>query len=434
MFSLHEITKIRLCRAAFIALCVVPTCAVVFWCVAVRLPIYRQIHERLIAAEFGLHAQLFRVTTPRPGTTIYERLDLFDPETKQLLARLPFVEMESGGADVTVTLPFPSIINGTRLDLVWQSALAHVRESRSWQRLRFEARNLTLHLNHGDDQTLTELHGEIRSGTDDAQMALSFRLATSGENEAEPSQVTLVRHRASKPTSEFQFITGNSPLPCCLAASVVPNINGLGKASTFQGTISATESGSGWTTSLKGELVDVNLDGLFRGRFQHRLGGTARVRLDGVTVRGGRIEVAAGQMIAGPGVISRSLINSAQSSLKLNALPAAMSGSSNVLNYHQLCLEFQVDADGITVLGTCPQQPGAILIDHQGLVLVRQGKNKRQPALNLLRTLVPNGELQVPVAQETDWLSHVLPVPSVNPRAGNEEPLPRATKLDVIRR
>ena len=53
MFSLHETTRIRFCRAAFLALCIVPTCAVIAWAVFANGPAYRRAHERAIAARTG---------------------------------------------------------------------------------------------------------------------------------------------------------------------------------------------------------------------------------------------------------------------------------------------------------------------------------------------------------------------------------------------
>lgn len=434
MFSLHETTKIHACRVAFITFCVLPTCAVLVWCCAVRLPTYRRAHERAIAAELGWHVQLGSVSNSKPGTILYKQLDLFDAETRQLLAHLPFVEVETSGQTVTVRLPFPSKINGTRLDAIEQLILAQVRESHAWQQLNIEAGNLTLHLGDGP-QTLTEVHGQIQDMREKSSLTLNFRRAIAGEELAPESQLTVTRQRTAKtPASEIHFVTGGAPLPCSLAASLVPGVSGMGKLCAFDGEISVIQNPLGWAADIKGQLIDVDLDGLVRGRFQHRLSGTAQVRLDGARARDGRLQSASGHLIAGPGMISRSLIHAAQSNLYLNAATAAVTGSGNVLPYEQLSLAFEVDATGLVVRGDAAQEPGAILVGQNGVVLMSQGTVNRHPALDLLRTLVPNVELQVPAALETDWLSHVLPVPSVRPPLGGETPLPQAKRLDVKRR
>ncbi len=130
MFSLHETTRTRLCRAAFLALCIAPLCAVLLWSVVVRVPWYRHAHERAVATRLGWQAKLTEVSTPRPGTLLYRWLELSDPDNGQLLARLPFVEIEMGEV-VSVRLPYPAIINGTRLDAFWalmRSLRARLRE------------------------------------------------------------------------------------------------------------------------------------------------------------------------------------------------------------------------------------------------------------------------------------------------------------------
>src|SRR5579863_748779 len=160
MLSLHERTKISLCRAAFVALCLAPTCLVALWCLGVRTPAYRRWHEREIGQRLGWQARIGAVHSPRPGTTLYEQVELIDAESHQRLARLPFVEVHQSGGQLTVALPYPATINGMRLDAFWRLTCDALRQTSDWQVMRLEARNLTLRLADGD-RTLTDLAGRI---------------------------------------------------------------------------------------------------------------------------------------------------------------------------------------------------------------------------------------------------------------------------------
>ncbi|MEX2114937.1 MAG: hypothetical protein WD845_17220, partial [Pirellulales bacterium] len=62
---------------------------------------------------------------------------------------------------------------------------------------------------------------------------------------------------------------------------------------------------------------------------------------------------------------------------------------------------------------------------------VRQGSSGRQPAVNLLRTLVPQSAVHVPATRETNPLAAFLPVPPLVSPAGQEGPLPQARAIIV---
>jgi hypothetical protein len=51
--------------------------------------------------------------------------------------------------------------------------------------------------------------------------------------------------------------------------------------------------------------------------------------------------------------------------------------------------------------------------------------------LDLVRTLVPQSDVQVPATRETAGLTGALPVPSIVLRPGTEEPLPHVRPLGV---
>ena len=76
-------TKIRLCRIAFVATCLVPTCAVAAWGCVVRLPeLHPTSRTRQSPSSLGLHARLTKASSPRPGLMLFESLELSDPDTR----------------------------------------------------------------------------------------------------------------------------------------------------------------------------------------------------------------------------------------------------------------------------------------------------------------------------------------------------------------
>jgi hypothetical protein len=430
MFSLHETTKIHLCRAAFVTLCLLPTGAVLAWSVAVRLPSYTRAHERAIAAQLGLHAQLTKASSPRPDTMLYEGLELSDPNTRQLLARLPFVEVRAEGGELNVRLPFPAIVNGTRLDAFWKMARDQVRQSPAWSVLRLEARNMTLHLSDGD-QSFTDLDGLLENTADQTQLRLNFRRAGAAAGPAEGAELTIAwHHDPAGSTSTIHFNSGASPLPCSTVAAIWPAVQQMGKASAFAGRISVSARQAGWKAQFAGRLSGVDLDLAVGGRFLHKLTGPAEAQFEHLSIEDGRIESAAGKLTAGPGVIGRSLVESAQTHLHVQPTNEALKGKGRLLPYTQLCLSFELTAAGLALQGTIPRADCAMLSSDRG-VLVREPALPRQPVVNLVRTLVPQTEVQVPATRETDALTRVLPIPSIFTPAAGQQPLPQAKAIGV---
>jgi len=429
MFSLHEITRTRLCRAAFLALCIAPTCAVLAWSTIVHLDWYRHAHQRAIAARLGWQVRLAEASTPRPGILLYRWLELADPENGQLLAQLPYVEIETGDV-LEIRLPYPAVVNGTRLDAFWKLMRDQARAHPGSSIVRFEAQNLTLHLADGD-QTITGVVGELNRDDVHAQAKLQFCRAMSGLQSAEPCSISFTRlPSAENPEHVVDLTTGSTPLPSALVAAIWPGVEQLGKSCHFAGRLSAVEREGTWTAEVDGQLSEVDLDLLVSRQFPHKLSGLASVRVKRATLADGRVERAAGSVTAGPGVISRSLVQAAETHLQIQAAAAAISGPGNLLAYDKLCVGFEVGPEGMTLRGEVPRTRGGMLVDTRR-VLAGEPPVTAQPVVALVRALVPQSEVHVPATRETVVLTGRLPVPSIVPAPGHEEPLPHARPVRV---
>jgi hypothetical protein len=429
MFRLHETTKIRLCRAAFLALCVGPTCAAIGWSAFVHTPQFRRAHEKAIADQIGWQAKLKCASTPRPGLVLYEWLELADPETGQLVARLPFVEVRTAGDALSVELSHPATLNGERLAELFRFLETLTRRSPDARALRFTARNLTLILDAGD-QTFTDVIGEVEGGAE-GQARLSFRRATSGDEPPEPCLLTAGRSRDNAADETLQITTGSAGLPATLLAALWPGAAEFGKTSQFAGRIVATRHEDTWQAELAGHVDGIDLDWLVSRQFPHKLTGPAKAEIHSLTFRDCRIESATGTITAGPGIISRSLVQAAETHLGIRAAEQAIRGPDNVIGYRLLAAGFQIDSDGLELRGEVPQARGAILIDER-YVLAVEPPIASQPVLALVRTLVPQSDVHVPATRETAALTNTLPVPSIAMKPESEDlSPPKAKPLNV---
>jgi len=414
MFPLHDRTRRLVCRTAFIALCVLPALGVLAESSMLGTGSRRRACEAELSQAAGLRVTLDGLSYPRPGITLYDGVMLTDPETGARLARCRFLEA-GGGDELTALVVSQPELDAQRLGDLWQLVRQRLREADGTRRLwRLSAAEATLHWPTGS-QTLAECLAQLDQPDSADQpriAALSFRLA--GSNAGEPIRIRIARQsKDGQPTSTIEFHTGEAALPVELITAALGTTNHLGSRATFHGSVWITESADGLDGELSGQLTDVDLQSLVTEQFPHRLSGLAAITIQRARFHRGRVEEAAGSITAGPGVVSRSLVDAAVTHLHL-VRGSAADPSGTLAPYEQLGLAFVIDSSGLTLRGQCDAATGAILQTHEG-VLLSEAAGPSGPVVALLRTLVPQSEVQVPATREADWLGSWLPLPQVMP-------------------
>jgi hypothetical protein len=448
MFRLHEKTRRRICRAAFVLLCLVPTAGVLGWCAKRHLPGVARTEARRLTRELGLNVSLGGLTYLRPGAVLYEGLELTDPETGKLVLRCRVLKADrrqttdqQGRPKASLVLiAFEPEVEATAVDrlkellerMLRRPTILGMVSGGSPAEVRLAADQLTLRAADGP-QTLTELQGKVESFPGACQAEASFRLA--GIDASQPIRIRVVRNRqTTPPLTGFELDTGGGAVPCGLLARGLPLLEELGPRSRLCGYLWAKHTGDGWDGQFAGQVLDVELDDLVTGHFPHKLSGLAQVTVQSARFHRQRLEEAMGTLVAGPGVISRSLIDAAVEQLGLvrGEEPQAAEPRGDPVPYEQLALALLIDSRGLQLQGRCAV-PGTGRTVARGTILVgRQGRLldgptwQSRPAVALLRTLVPAHEVQVPATRQTDWLVGHLPLPRAVPPAGALIGLPQA--------
>ncbi|NQU22242.1 MAG: hypothetical protein HQ567_13240 [Candidatus Nealsonbacteria bacterium] len=445
MFRLHDRTRRHLCIAGFFLLCVTPTVLVTGWCVTRHLPGHAAAEARRLRRELGFDVSLDGMEYLRPGVVLYEGLELRDPETGEVILRCRSLEAgrvetgndKTGPGESYVLVASQPEVEAAALDRVGElvTRLLRRRAGDAELDVRLRAGELTLQAPTGS-QTLTDLAGSIESTAEVAQADVEFRLAgdrRAGDERSEPIRIRLARNRKTTPAiTGFDLNTGGRALPCSVLAMGLPLLRSLGPESRFDGYVWSNEmlgdpsdeaaaSGRYNGDVVRGRLLGVDLDRLVSDRFPHKLSGTADVTIESAEFGDGRLESASGTLVAGPGVISRSLIQAA--AVHLHLAPGANSPTpGDLVPYEQLAFEFVFDKQGLTLNGRCTGgDPGALLIDGER-VLLGKAPQGAQSTIGLLRTLLPPSELQVPAGRQTGWLIRHLPVPQIVPAKGAAPP------------
>jgi hypothetical protein len=327
-----------------------------------------------------------------------------------------FLNVGAGENLLSLTVSQPEV-DGLQLGRLWEAVELRLRQSLGRQpTVRLFAREATLHWPSGA-QTIADIAGELsaKPGADGARMAaLSFRLA--GAAVPDPIRLRYTRTlKQSRAMREFGLKCTTVDIPCSLLVVPLGIKNGLGERARFRGSISAGETADGWNGELSGEFRDVDLQAMVSEQFPHQLSGMADITIECARFEQGRLIEARGTLVAGPGVVSQSLLQSAARQLQLTGTATDLDRS--LVPYDQLALSFAIDSSGLSVGGKCDGSKGAILRRGDATLLAEGGSAPR-PLVSLVRMLVPTSELQVPATRESNWLIDHLPVPNVMRPAG----------------
>jgi hypothetical protein len=427
MFRLHDKTRRRVSLVAFFGLCVVPTLFVLVWGVARHLPGHARAEEKRLSWQLGQKVSLGKVRHLRPGLLRYEDLEVSDPETGRLILRCRALEVDwerssdqSGRSrpSLVMTASEPEL-DAAALGQVWEliERVLAGRAGSSEVHVRLAADQLTLR-SAESPQKLTEVQGRIETLPAKAQADFLFRLAELPT--PEPVQIRIGRNRQTEPpTTGFGLYTGGGALPCSWLAPGLPEFEAFGPQSRFRGYFWASRTPEGWDGELTGQFSDVDLERLVADRFSHTLRGSGQLTIQTARFRQGRLDQAAGSLLAGPGVISRSLLSAA--ALHLDMIPGlAPNTPGALLAYEELALGFRIDPRGLQLRGGCaPSGSGVVLAGPYGPLLA-EPVSQPLPVAALVQTLVPEGKAHAPATRQTGWLLGRLPVPDGLPTQAAE--------------
>jgi hypothetical protein len=414
MFHLHDQTRRSITLMAFVVLALLPTVIVLGYGVAWRLPQHAQAEAERLGDRIGMKVSIGAVRHLRPGLVRYEGLELFNPETGRPV--LQCKALQAGWDQIADAEGHPQsalVLSATEpeIDLaqaeqVWRLAdRLFLGRADGPLEVRLACGDLCLKLGESR-QTLGQPELTVTTDPQGTRAELRFRL--SGGDSPSPVRIAVARDRRTQPPlTRFDLDTGPSAMPCWLLARGLPSLAGLGADCRYCGALWASLLPAGWEGGLKGRFSRLDLDRLVTDHFPHKLSGLAEVTVRQAEFHQGRLAKLDGSINAGPGVVSRSLIDDAAQFLRLTAAtdPGMVVPE---LPYQTLAASFLLDHRGLQLHGLCPPEGSKVILTGPYRWIAGEPEVQPQPLAGLLQTLIPVQHIRVPAG--ADWLFDRLPM------------------------
>lgn len=411
MFSLHETTQRRVCRAAFILCAVVPTLATLIF-VAYSLHPWRESDwQRLLAQRLHVHATVQQVASPRPGVTRLHQVQLADLRSERPLGSVNEIQVRWRGSRLVMS------VDELRIEAGQLSALAATvatwLATDALPPVELRAERMTFTANGRQGLTLTDVTLQSESNKEGIErlglQAGACRL--------------LVEH---KQRTVAVLDTGAGRLPAWLFVDLLPSVSRCGEA-TFAGSVRIEFDSQTVDGLLRGRLEGVALDQWLGPDSRHRVRGTASVEIDQLSWRGDRLAMVHGRIRAKRGAASRSLL--AEAEKRLFCVPDSRLGSlaSNVSDefepFDELACRFQLSDVGLTIAGECrvvgADAPGCVL-SRDGRPLVWEPRYANLPVAQFVQMLSQPAASWLPASAEAHEMAGKLPLPSSRPETKAE--------------
>jgi hypothetical protein len=421
MFAIHETTRRRVCRTAFVALCVAPTLATAGWIASHYAPGADARIGRRFSELLGALVEVHEWRQPKPSTvrSAAAAVKEHDAEAAELLTLSGLESRFSGSRRL-------HLIKQATVDCDRLGALASVAE-------RWLAA-----LRGGSEEIRVERLAVVRrtgsqAGVADRELALSdvqaaiergpkgeLSLRASGRLPGGEGQTPLILRASAKSAGDGSTIVvtidgQSAALPAWAIASVAPGFSAFGEAG-FTGVVQWTLGEREPSGLVRGRLEPVELASLLPAGGPHALDGLAMIEITEMSWRGARIERLSGSLRAENAHMSRSLIDAMVQNFRCPRLiaGAARVDEAELVALDALAIRFQIDGEGLTFWGDCRDErlpEGSMAASGGQAVLVQPPYRNWNPGV-LIQTLAAPAAAWLPATREALEMARRLPLPT----------------------
>jgi hypothetical protein len=363
MFRLHETTRRRICRIAFLMLCVAPTFATAAWALHWHRPWRLRDESNRLGELLHVNASLDDWREPRPRQMRSAMVILASLASNKPLIELKNLTVHRRGDDSSITIADAEIearrVKALGVQIAeWMACLAGDELNVSINRLSVVTRAGIRPVAFRDVQIRV-----ARQGEKVIKAQMSARVDSHG---SAPPLIRIVWEQTDANAGGVVRLTldgGAASLPAWLFAEAVPSFGAFGPEAAFAGTIQAEYADELLSGIVRGRVEGIAIDGLLPTKSLHVAQGQANMTLDELRWTRKQIERMAGAVRVEHAKISRSLVAAANQRLYCpqagpgNVAARGETEAADLLALDALACRFHLDQRGLTLAGDLPAQP-----------------------------------------------------------------------------
>ncbi len=381
MFRLHETTRRRVCRTAFVVLCAAPTIGTLAWIAHARRPWRVEDEQRRLGGLLHVDVHCADWRTPRPGVAAASQLYLGAPAGGRRLAELFDVTWQRDGALGQVATIESISVDADRLAEVGEH-LRHWIDAGVDRSCQLLVREVTIRSPRG---TVAFQHVRVHIDRDEsgpAHVRVISRPAGAAQDGGELRLAMDIsppeRERPSAPVATLvaTLDAAAAPLPGWLLAPLAPMVGELGDAATFSGSVQIRSTGDAVSGSAQGTCRRVLLASCLSPQAAHHAEGEATLRIDALRWQNAKIVELAADVSGEHLRVSRKLVEAAGQFLDLRPIDVK-AGGDELLAIDRLSARIQLTSDGLTITGHFTDEsalPPGCIAAAGGRAMIMQGR------------------------------------------------------------
>lgn len=429
----------HLARILFLAICLVPTLAVLGIAVYGHLPGYGRSYHRNLSERLGMRVGATRTTHPAPGQLLMDGVELRDAVTGAKVASARRLVVKRAGDAVNVRLYQPALHATLERPLAEQllRLLPYV-EPESRTLVDLECEQLVIHWrqpSNGRGPRFTRSVHHVRVKLTDEKVLATFQLPWNSRRHYIEIQRARPIRAAEQNVEQPVVVTfaSSGPVPIALVAPALSQT--LGGSAQFDGTMRWQPNGSGRRLDLRGSLQQVMVQRVLNRVTPYSMSGTATVQIRELAMQSGRVTAASGAVDVRSGRIDALVLQRMVDQLGAAAKATTTPAASGQLEFEHLRVAFEFDGS-IIHLQEIPvsQEWGerwGVLVDTAGQVLLGLPEPAALPITSLIDVLVPASDHRVPATAAAQRLLGLFTWPEVAVRQASQDRGPEATIREV---
>ena len=376
--------------------------------------------ERRVSMAVGLRARIEAFETPTPRHVRLMGVELWDSERGRVL-RCDEIRIAQGDSRCAIVVDRVVLESGG-LEALYRrfSQAVETLTPDSAQEVELVLQGVTYRVAEGEDSASSpsirptwERMVWIRQTRPEVTL-WTGRLTLAGRGDSEPMGIQFERWRGESgkaPRSRWVVDTRNHTLPLAWLAPYLPQIESLGAEVEFRGVVEIErQDGQGVEGDCVGEFAGIDLRRWVGEPFRQVIDGQGILTLQRARFDRGRITSLTGSLMARDGYVGRPLIRALSAALSLDSVEGQLTGNrDSTLSYRSLVVRFDLTGDRLELAG---DDQGVLLSSLEGLPLLAEGPMYPRRPQDLVRGLVPDSRVEVPLTRETSELMSWLPLPS----------------------